>query len=118
MPCYMEQKNVLTLDKLTDAALLTQGLKAAGADVRIYNTEKDGHEIAFTFPGGVKHSFLIERGYTLHYNLADRTYSQAAIIQKLTQAYGGQVVRQTAARFGWRVKEVSPGRFQVAKRRA
>lgn len=98
MPCDRIQRTDVDLGKV-DPTLLAAALNALHL-----NAVHQGERIYFR-NGSYQNGTLTLQGV----NVDERTAT-------IKQAYSGQVVRSTAKKYGWQVKEVAQNKFQVVKR--
>lgn len=97
MPCDQIRTTIVEMQNL-DGPLLLAALQALG-----YAANQQGNAILFSEPG----SYRIHRyeGGRLTIAEALSTEQQTVFANRIKQAYSGQVVRATAARFGWQLKQ-------------
>lgn len=97
MPCDQVRQTTVDIEKM-DGPLLIEALRILG-----YQAGKDGNAIVFfTVLGSSKHRY--ENGkLTISGNIEPA--QQSTMINLIKQAYSGEVVKATAARFGWELKK-------------
>lgn len=103
MPCDQVRTTTVDVEKM-DGPLLIEALRLLG-----YQTGKDGNAIAFMCPPGtIKHRY--ENG-KLILSGSMSTTQQGDMVNTIKQAYSGEVVKATAARFGWELKKNPLNKF-------
>ena len=103
MPCNSIQRNTVEWNKV-NLETLEKALKAEGFEV----LRQGEAAVVFRKPGQ----------NWLTYSAGQVTYPAEleATVTAAKQAYGGYVVKQTAAKFGWTVKKTADNKFQMIKR--
>jgi hypothetical protein len=113
MPCNTVSVVSTDLGKM-DASLLVQGLRNAGFEVSdLKDTGRiflDGASVREVSAYG---SMWIEGG-ELKATSADGEKLKG-LVSQIKRAYSAEVVKQTARRFGWQVKQVGVNKYQVIK---
>lgn len=96
MPCDQQRTTVVDIAKL-DLPLLPGALQALG-----YKTILNGEEVIFWKEGSPRHRYA-DGKITFSGNVAETMREEWT--GKIKQAYSGEVVKATAARFGWELKK-------------
>lgn len=104
MPCDTIQTVGVDLGKV-DPGLLTLALTELGL-----NPQKNGNRI--TFYGGSYDTTT--KTATLSSSRMAGTNAEE-LTAKIKRAYSAEVVKATAKRYGWQIKETEPYKFQVIK---
>lgn len=106
MPCYSRIESTVELGQNTDPLLLAKAMQALGYEVeRLGQKPADG----FAFAKGSLDGEFVGGRLTF--------WSVRAIDQnEIKRAYSTEVVKATAQRFGWQVKQASPNKFQLSRR--
>lgn len=110
MPCNTVRISTINLAKvdhdLLKAALEALGLKVQSSPLGWAITDRYGYGGTFRFESG-----------KLTHNDRMRTSQGKALSENLVkQAYSGQVVQQTARKFGWSVRETGDNQYTMVRR--
>ena len=100
MPCDTVQTNTISVPRM-QPALRARALATIGAQVRGSYFTLDGHAYQFS------------EGELTSTTASDADLARVAALVK--RAYSAQVVKYTAARNGWQVREVAPFQYEVLK---
>lgn len=98
MPCYT-MSTVGVVLKVADLDMLQKALEREGEIVR-----KIGNRLEWS------------GGQSFNKDTSELRVRDASMAAKLKQAYGAEIVRTQAKRYGWQLKEVAPYKFEVLKR--
>lgn len=105
MPCYTVKKTTVNVSNM-DVNVLSDGLKAAGFDVKL-----DGQTVIFSRAGTyVYHTY--QKGV-----LKLTGNDVEALTAEVKRAFSTQAVRQAAKQFGWQLSSKSNQEFVAQKRR-
>lgn len=118
MPCDTVSTVSVTWSQTnTDLQLLTAALTA------LYNSDKNAFacyanaQIAgqsVRFRGGVFQDGQFDFRSTYYDRLTDTAATEQ--VAKVKRAYGAEIVKSQAKKFGWQLKETAPYQFEVLKR--
>lgn len=103
MPCYTRINSTVEFGPATDAALLAAALRGLG-----YTVTQMGKNLSFA-----RYDNDVVTGT---YANGRMTISGTVDQNLLKRAYSAEVVKSSAKRFGWQVKQTGPQQFQVTKR--
>mgnify|MGYP001601134242 CR=1 FL=1 len=102
MPCDQVRTTTVDVEKM-DGPLLIEALRLLG-----YQAGKQGTAIEF-FTATSRNRHRYENGRLTFANM--EAAEQATTINQIKQAYSGEVVKATAARFGWELKKNPLNKF-------
>lgn len=108
MPCNMIRTSTINLAK-ADQATLAKALEGLGL------TTFNGYGGRLIFRSQYGYGGSLQGGQ-LTFDNAVRTRDGQPLTEALVkQAYAGQVVKQAAQKFGWKLQEKGPGQFTATK---
>lgn len=103
MPCDSVQLNRVDLPRM-NPAMRARALKAMGIELAHAN------QTTFTYNG---HAYYVNAGNLASYTATDAEIQQAAAMLK--RHYSAEVVKYTAQRNGWKVRQTGQFAYEVIK---